>query len=274
MTYGRIALKPLTPIIGAEVQGARLDDCDEETFAEIMRAWAEHQVLFFRDQPLPVEAHVAFAARIGEPHVHPSSPTVQGHPEAMIVHADEKSKFVAGHGWHTDVSCDAKPPSASMLYLETVPDVGGDTLFSSMYEAYDRLSGTMKAFLAPLRAVHESSQIYGSAYGRRPEDSRDGEFPRAEHPVVRTHPITGRKALYVNRAFTTRIRGLRRAESDAVLEMLYQHCEHPELQCRFQWTPHAVALWDNRCVQHHAMWDYHPQVRSGRRVSVVGEVPV
>ena len=196
------------------------------------------------------------------------------HPEVMIVHADENSKFVAGHGWHTDVSCDEKPPSASMLYLKTTPPSGGDTLFANMYEAYDRLSDPMKTFLAPLRGVHESAHIYGTAYGRKPEDARDGAFPSAEHPVVRTHPVTGRKALYVNRGFTTRIRGLRRSESDAQLGFLYDHVEQPELQCRFKWSPNTVALWDNRCTQHHAMWDYRPHVRSGYRVSIVGEVPV
>ncbi len=274
MGFRRIDVEPLTPLIGAEVRGADLADCDDETFDEILEASAQHLVLFFRDQELEVEEQLAWASRLGEPHVHPSTATVKGHPEVMIVHADERSKYVAGHGWHTDVSCDERPPSFSMLYLQTIPESGGDTLFASMYEAYDRLSDPMKEFLGGLTGWHESAHIYGTAYGRDAKDSRDGEFPSAEHPVVRTHPVTGRKALYVNRGFTTRIKGLRRNESDALLAMLCTHAEQPEIQCRFRWTPNTVALWDNRCVQHHAMWDYYPQVRSGFRVSIVGERPV
>jgi taurine dioxygenase len=274
MGFRRIEVEPLTPLIGADVRGANLTDCDDETLDEIVAASAQHLVLFFRDQQLEVEEQLAWASRLGEPHVHPSTTTVKDHPEVMIVHADERSKFVAGHGWHTDVSCDERPPSFSMLYLRTIPESGGDTLFSSMYEAYDRLSDPMKEFLGGLTARHESAHIYGKAYGRKAKDSRDGEFPSAEHPIVRTHPVTGRKALYVNRGFTTRINGLRRNESDTLLAMLCTHAEQPEIQCRFRWTRNTVALWDNRCVQHHAMWDYHPQVRSGFRVSIVGERPV
>jgi taurine dioxygenase len=274
METRHIEVAPLTPLIGAEVTGVSLRECSDEAFGEIRQAWAEHLVLFFRDQALEVEEQIAFASRFGTPHIHPSSQTIDGHPEAMVVHADENSRYVAGHGWHTDVSCDECPPSASLLYLSEVPPSGGDTLFASMYEAWDRLSPSLQAFLSEHRAVHESAHIYGGAYGRRPEDSRDGEFPSAEHPIARTHPVTGRKALYVNRGFTRRIRGLRSAESRALLDFLFQHAEQPEVQCRFRWTPNTAALWDNRCTQHHAMWDYRPHVRSGQRVSIVGERPV
>jgi taurine dioxygenase len=274
MGYQRIEVEAITPLIGAEVRGVRLSECDDDSFSEIQEAWAEHLVLFFRDQTLDVDEQLAFASRFGVPHIHPSTQTAEGHPEVMVIHADEKSRYVAGHGWHTDVSCDEKPPAASILYLHTTPPSGGDTLFASMYEAYDRLSEPMKEFLGARTAIHESAHIYGGAYGRRPEDARDREFPSAEHPVIRTHPVTGRKALYVNRGFTRRIRGLRRAESEALLGFLYLHAEQPEVQCRFRWTPNTVAIWDNRCTQHHAMWDYRPHVRSGFRVSVVGERPV
>ncbi len=274
MGYRRIEVEPLTPGIGAEIRGVKLADCDDETFEEIQAASAAHLVLFFRDQLINVPEQRAFASRLGELHVHPSTSTVKGYPDVMIVHADENSKYVAGHGWHTDVSCDERPPAFSMLYLREIPEAGGDTLFANSYEAYERLSEPMKIFLGGLRARHESAHVYGTAYGRRPEESRDGEFPSAEHPVIRTHPVTGRKALYVNRGFTTRILGLRRGESNALLNFLWSHAEQPELQCRFRWTPKTVALWDNRCTQHHAMWDYHPQVRSGFRVSIVGERPV
>jgi taurine dioxygenase len=271
--YRRITVEPLTPIIGAEIGGVDLDSVDAETWAEIEGAFAEHLVVFFRDQHLSPEQHKSLGCRLGELHVHPAAPSVAGHPEVMIIHADERSKVVAGNGWHTDVSCDERPPLGTILYLKQVPRSGGDTLFASMYAAYDDLSDTMKTFLEPLSAEHESRHVYAGRYGSKEEDSRDGSFPEAVHPVVRTHPVTGRKALYVNRAFTTRILGLSATESRAVLDFLFAHQENPEYQCRFRWQPDSVAIWDNRCAQHHAIWDYFPQVRSGIRVSVIGERP-
>lgn len=272
--YRRIRVEPLTPTIGAEVADVDLARLDEETWAEVEAAFARHLVLFFRDQDLDPEAHLALGRRLGPLHVHPAAPCLAGHPEVMIIHADERSKVVAGNGWHTDVSCDEEPPMASILRLETVPPSGGDTLFASMYAAYEALSETMRAFLEPLSAVHDGGHVYAGRYGSKESESRDGKFPSAVHPVIRTHPVTGRKALYVNRGFTTRIRGLSRTESRALLDFLFDHLESPEFQCRFRWTPNAVAMWDNRCAQHFAVWDYFPEVRHGYRVSVVGERPV
>lgn len=224
---------------------------------------------------LTPEAHEALGRRIGDLHVHPAAPTVEGHPRVMLIHADERSKVVAGNGWHTDVSCDERPPSATILHVPVIPDDGGDTLFISTEAAYEALSQPMKDFLADKVAVHESAHVYRGRYGSEESESRDGTFPSAVHPVVRTHPVTGRKALYVNRAFTTRIKGLAPNESQAILDMLFDHIERrPEFQCRFSWTPGAVAMWDNRSTQHYAVWDYFPQRRSGRRVSAIGERPV
>lgn len=191
----------------------------------------------------------------------------------MIIHADDRSKVVAGNGWHTDVSCDEQPPMATILRMETVPPAGGDTLFASMYRAYEDLSEAMQSFLVPLRAVHDGAHVYAGRYGSKEEESRDGTFPKAEHPVVRTHPVTGKRAIYVNRGFTTRIVGLAPGESRAILDFLFTHMEDPHYQCRFHWTPNSVAMWDNRCVQHFALWDYYPNTRHGLRVSVVGERP-
>ena len=272
-TYSTITVEPVTPLIGAEIHGVDLSRVDDATWEEITRAWAEHQVLFFRDQVLTPDQQKALGARLGELHVHPAAGSLEGHREVMVIHADERSKVVAGNGWHTDVSCDERPPMATILRMETVPPTGGDTLFASMYAAYDALSAAMKEFLAPLTAVHDGAHVYAGRYGTREEDSRDGKFPRAEHPVVRTHPVTGRKALYVNRAFTTRVRGLAPSESRAVLGFLFEHMENPHYQCRLHWQPDSVAMWDNRCVQHYAMWDYYPNVRHGLRVSIVGERP-
>jgi taurine dioxygenase len=271
--FRRITVDPVTPIIGAEIGGADLDAVDDETWEEIARAFAQHLVVFFRDQHLSPESQMALGARLGELHVHPAAPSLPGHKEVMIIHADERSKAVAGNGWHTDVSCDERPPLGTILYLKEVPPTGGDTLFASMYAAYDDLSQPMKDFLALLSAKHESRQVYAGRYGTKEEDSRDGVFPEAVHPVVRTHPVTGRKALYVNRAFTTRILGLSALESRSLLDMLFTHQEDPKYQCRFRWRENSVALWDNRCAQHYAIWDYFPHLRHGHRVSVVGERP-
>ena len=270
-----LTVAPVSPVLGAEVTGVDLGALDDTTWAAIERAWADHAVLFFRDQDLSPEAHEALGRRIGELHVHPAAPTLPDHPNVMIIHADERSKVVAGNGWHTDVSCDERPPAATILHLPTIPDVGGDTLFISTEAAYDALPDQMKDRLADAVAIHDSAHIYSGRYGSKESESRDGAFPSAEHPVVRTHPVTGRKALYVNRAFTTGIVGMDPEESRSLLNWLCDHIEHrPEFQIRFRWSPGAVAMWDNRNTQHYAVWDYFPQVRSGHRVSVVGERPV
>lgn len=273
MDYAHIQVEPLNPRIGAEVSGVDLARLDDPTFKEIHQAWLGHQVLVFRDQELSIEQHKALGRRFGDLHIHPAAPAPEGHPEIMVVHADANSKTVAGYGWHSDVSCDAEPPMASILYLTQVPpDGGGDTLFSNMYAAYDALSDEMKDFLGPLTAIHGSEHVYRGRYGYK-DSLRDGEFPRSEHPVVRTHPETGRKALYVNSGFTTHIRKLARNESRAVLDMLLAHVQNPEFQCRVRWRENTVTLWDNRCVQHLAVWDYRGQVRHGHRVTIQGDRP-
>jgi taurine dioxygenase len=273
MAYQAIQVQKLTPIIGAEIHGVDLaqQPLDPRTFKEIHEALTENQVIFFRDQHLTVDQHKAFGRLFGDLVVHPAAPgLVDGHPEILVIHADEKSKHVAGENWHTDVSCDPTPPMGSILYMHELPPVGGDTLFASMYAAYEGLSEPMKRFLEPLTAIHDGEHVYRGRYG---VDETGKVYPKAEHPVVRTHPVSGRKALYVNRGFTTRITQLKRPESAALLELLYQHIETPEYQCRFRWQVNSIAFWDNRCVQHHAMWDYFPQRRHGHRVTIKGDKP-
>ena len=273
MKYLRISVEPLTPAIGAEVSGVDLrESLDDETYAEIRRALLAHGVIFFRGQSIDHEQHVAFGRRFGELHIHPASPCVDGRPELMRVHTDASSTRQNGHQWHSDVSCDEEPPMGSVLHLHTVPEHGGDTLFSSMYAAWDALSAPMKALLAPLEARHESAHLYDHLYGDETVRRRN-EWPSAVHPVVRTHPETGRKALFVNSIFTRRILGVTESESRALLELLFEHVANPHFQCRFRWRRNSVAFWDNRCVQHHAMWDYFPETRSGTRVTVAGERP-
>ena len=180
---------------------------------------------------------------------------------------------MAGEGWHSDVTCDAEPPMGSLLYITRMPEtgIGGDTLFANMYLAYDLLSDPMKAMLDGLTAVHDGAIPYEGSYKAEPPA---GGFPRTEHPVVTRHPVTGRKVLFVNRGFTSHIPQLSPHESKAVLEMLYRVIElTPSLTCRIPWTPNSLVFWDNRCTQHHAVWDYYPLSRYGQRVTVLGQRP-
>ena len=267
-----LQLTPLTPAIGAEVAGVDLTQpLDDVTIAALRAAWLRHLVLFFRDQELTFEQHKALGRRFGPLHIHPAAPKDAEHPEILVVHGDDKVEFVAGSLWHSDVSCDVEPPMASMLRVVQVPSSGGDTLFASMYAAYEGLSDRMQRLLAGLTGVHEGEQYYRGRYGAG--SLRDGAYPAAEHPVVRTHPETGRQGLYVNEGFTTRIKELPLAESDALLAFLFRHCARPDFQCRFAWRPHSIAFWDNRCTQHLAIWDYYPETRHGYRVTIQGDAP-
>jgi taurine dioxygenase len=267
-----LATRRLSPSIGAQIEGVDLATAleDASRLEEIQRALLEHLVIFFRDQNLSPEQHKAFGRHFGRLHIHPAPLAVlRGHPEVVIIEADEDSTRIAGEEWHSDVSCDTEPPLGSILYHRQVPSVGGDTLFANMYAAYKALSDSMQRFLTGLTAIHDGSRNYA---GRQPA-RESTEFPHAEHPMVRTHPETGRNALFVSRLFTTRVVQLEQRESDAVLQMLFRHIENPEFQCRFQWRPNSVAFWDNRCTQHLALWDYYPQRRYGHRVTIAGDKP-
>ena len=270
MGYQTIEVRKLNPVIGAEIHGVDLSQpLGNQQFQEIHDAWMENLVIFFRDQHLSVEQHIEFGRRFGPLHIHPAAHLPDGHPEILEIKADENSRGVAGEEWHSDVSCDDAPPMGSILYLHQVPpEGGGDTMFANMYRAYETLSEPLRRMLEGMTAIHDSKHVYGRKGYRD-----DRNYPRAEHPIVRTHPVTGRKALFVNRGFTTRIVQLARSESNAILEMLYRHTETPELHCRFRWQANSIACWDNRCAQHHAVWDYFPNKRSGHRVTIGGDKP-
>ena len=271
--YDAITVEKLTPVIGAEIGGVDLSrPLGNRAMEEIHRALAENLVIFFRDQHMSPDQHLAFGRLFGELHVHPAAPSAPGLPELMIIHADRDSPRANGEGWHSDVSCDTEPPMGSILYIKTCPPLGGDTLFASMYAAYEALSDRMKRYLDGLTAVHDGEGYRGqyANYGVKDKET----YPRAEHPIIRTHPVTGKKALYVNRGFTRRIVGLPVDESDGILRYLYDHAENPLFQCRFRWRENSVAFWDIRCVQHRALWDYWPHTRSGYRVTVKGDRPV
>ncbi len=267
-----LRVEPVSPVIGAEVSGVDLTTpLDDATLDALQQALARYLVLFFRDQELTLDQHEAVGRRFGDLHVHPAAPKDAEHPEVLVVHADENVTFVAGSLWHSDVSCDAEPPMGSILRVVQIPSSGGDTLFSSMFAAFDALSDRMQQLLCGLTAVHEGEHYYRGRYGST--DLRDTTYPVAEHPVVRTHPVTGRRALFVNEGFTTRLKDLPVSESDALLAFLFKHCANPAFQCRFHWRPHSIAFWDNRSTQHLAIWDYYPEVRHGYRVTIKGDRP-
>ena len=271
--YETIQVQPVTPRVGAEISGVDLARPTNQQMEEIHAAFLAHQVLFFRDQKLDFDSQKRFGRHFGELHVHPAAPGPDGHPEILPIYADANSKHVNGERWHSDVSCDAEPPRGSVLHMQVLPPVGGDTVFASMYAAYDALSARMKTYLAGLTAMHDGEPFYRGRYEDRGADDTGKAYPRAIHPVVRTHPETGRKALYVNPMFTTRMIGLDREEGDAVLRYLYDHCGKPEFQVRFRWQRNSVAFWDNRAVIHQALWDYFPHTRSGFRVTIKGDAP-
>lgn len=236
--------------------------------AELRLALLEHQVLFFRDQEMSLDDLSALGRAFGPLYSHPRTPSPPGHPELVVLHADENTKAVAGATWHSDGCCEEEPPMGSILHLTTVPETGGDTLFASMYAAYDALSGAMQRMLSGLLAVN------GSINARWYDEGKSrGEQPAGAHPIVRTHPETGRPALFVNSTFSKRIVGMTVEEGQALLGFLFRHLERAEFQVRFQWRPNSAAFWDNRCTQHRVLFDYHPQVRTGARVTVAGDRP-
>jgi alpha-ketoglutarate-dependent taurine dioxygenase len=277
-------LAPLNPVIGAEVIGVDLSKpLADEQFGEIEAAFNAHHVLIFRDQQLTREDHKRFGRLFGPLHVHPyhvknaapeharAGPAPD--PEILVVKADQASRFVAGEEWHTDVSCDAEPPMGSMLYITRTPESGGgDTCFASTIRAFEALSPKLQGFLETLTATHDGAKPYTGGYGYA---APEGGWPKTSHPVVVRHPGNGKKSLFVNRGFTTRINELDRKESNALLEFLWSHIEqHLEFQCRVRWAPNTLVFWDNRATHHHAVWDYYPHSRYGERVSIVGTRPV
>lgn len=272
--YGTLGVTPISPHIGAEVHGVDLSQrLSPAQLQDVRQAWADWKVLVFRDQHLDREAHKAFGRHFGSLHVHPMHHgRPDQDPEILVVKTTAKSAYTAGEAWHTDVTCDAIPPLGSMLYITETPECGGgDTLFADMYMAYGMLSPAMQAFLEGLSAVHDGALPYIGSYQSKPPE---GGYPRHEHPVVIRHPETGRKVLYVNSGFTTHIVGLHRWESRALLDMLFGLLQRePKLHCRVRWEPNTLTLWDNRCTQHQAVWDYYPYSRYGERVSIVGDQP-
>ena len=277
MDYKHIQVKPISGALGAEVHGVDLARLDEEIFAEIHHAFMENLVIFFRDQTITPDQQVAFSARFAPIGYYPFLKGLPDHPAVIEVRKEPEDELNFGGVWHTDTAYLAKPPMGSVLYAKEIPENGGDTMFANLYLAYETLSDPMKAMLDGRKAVN-SSRKGDAAAGRQksvdenPKDASDVQT-ESTHPALRTHPETGRQALYVNRGHTVCFEGATPEESAPILEYLFEHQIRPEFTCRFQWAPGSIAIWDNRCALHYPLNDYHGQRRVMHRVTMEGDTP-
>jgi taurine dioxygenase len=271
-SYKNISVNPIAGALGAEVAGVHLGQIGDNVFNEVRAAFVEHQVLFFRDQEITRAQHKAFARRFGTLQIHPYLQPLkdQGHPEFVVLQSDAQRPYVA-EGWHSDVTFVNEPPLGSVLRCVVAPEFGGDTMWASMYAAYEALSDKMQRMLSDLVAIHDTTRTFSRAnyFG-----AKEGmQVISSEHPVVRTHPESGRKGLFVNTAFTASIKGMKPAESAALLSFLYRHIETPDFCCRFRWRPNSVAMWDNRCTQHRVVADNRTANRRMERITINGDKP-
>ena len=248
-------VKPISGTMGGLVTDFNLDNLSDEDFNQVANALWKYQVLAFKNQALSIESHKRIGTQFGPLHTHPAASGVEDHPEILKLLNQGKSKNIT-QVWHSDVSCEKKPPSISILRAIQLPEAGGDTQWANQYEAYERLTPAMQTMLNPLKAVH-------SAFKRE-----------SLHPVVRTHPETSRKSLYVNGGFTRRFEGMTDQESRPLIDFLVSHGSSPDLTMRYSWDLGDVVMWDNRCVMHYAIHDYENETREMHRVTVEGEVPV
>ena len=278
MGYKRIRVQPLSPALGAEISGVDLrEPLDDETIAEIRRAFLSHLAIFFHDQSLTQAQYLRFARTLGEPSEYPFVKGMDGYPEITEVIKKEDERVNFGGIWHSDTTYLECPPMGTMLYARVLPALGGDTLFANMVMAYENLSPGMQHLLIGLTAVNsaEKDDAAATRVDRLRERPREvGETVTvAEHPIVRTHPETGRKALYVNPGHTVRIAGFSEAESAPILDYLYRHQTQPEFTCRFRWRRDSLAFWDNRATQHYPLNDYHGHHRAMQRITLAGDRP-
>ena len=274
-----IEVMPINGFIGAEVRGVDLSCLDDAMFSAIHDALVQYEVVVIRDQPaMTLEHQMAFGARFGPLSIHPFSPNLDEKPEVIVLDYSADHPAARTDIWHADETFRPNPPIVTMLRARIVTARGGDTCFSSMTAAYRGLSERMKHYIHGLEAQHDfkpfRSLFGGSAEHRRKLRAIEDEFPNPWHPVVRVHPVSGRRVLYVNPQFTLRIRDMKDAESASLLNFLYAQAQVPEYQLRVKWQPDSVVLWDNRSVQHYAPHDYYPQRRSMERVTITGDIPI
>ncbi len=272
-----IEVRPLSGALGAEVSGVALDrPLADEDFRPLHRAFLDHGVIVLREQDLSPEQQLAFARRFGPIVANKFFPQVEGYPDVVRVLKEKHDTRNIGGAWHSDHSYDQEPALASLLYALETPESGGDTLFASMSRSYEALSDGMKAMLLDLRAIHSAAQVFGpgaEAGERSGFRLSEAAYGEVAHPVVRTHPETGAKGLFVNPVFTLRFEGMTAEESRPLLAFLYDHMTRPEFTCRLRWAPGSLALWDNRAVLHLAVNDYHGQRRLMHRVTIAGDRP-
>jgi taurine dioxygenase len=277
--FSTIEVHPLSPALGAEIGGVDIAaGIDDRQFAELRQAFADYGVVFLRDQQITPDEHLEFARRWGDINVNRFFRAVDSHPQIAEVRKEPDQKANIGSSWHTDHSYDQIPAMGSILYAREVPRVGGDTLFASMYAAYDALSDGFRKMLSPMRALHSSRHAFGEgAYIGTDLDDLGGRLGNTEaatqdavHPVVIRHPLSGRPALYVNGDFTLRFEGWSYEESRPLLEYLYAHASRPDFTCRFRWRRGSMAIWDNRATHHCALNDYHGERRLMHRVTIEG----
>ena len=269
-------IKPFAPNLGAVITNVNLsNDINDAELKGIRDAFHKYQVLFFQNQSeISPENHIKLGRCFGDLHIHPAAPKMKNYPQIFEINTDKNSKIANGaEDFHSDVSCDIEPPLGTMLQLHILPECGGDTMFANMYMAYEALSDPMQKFLSDLKASHESEHFYRGRYKTESNGGSKTEYPSAIHPVIRTHPETGKKAIFVNKFFTTRIVGLEPQESKFILDFLFSHIEKTEFQIRYRWNKNDMAFWDNRCTIHKALWDYFPHERKGRRVTIKGDIP-
>ena len=272
LAFEHFEVLPQSPCLGAEVRGVDLSKpMDAPLVADIERALVEYKVLFFRDQSISRSEHAAFARNFGALEVHPFLPEGEA-PEVIRFEKDENVVGVENN-WHSDVSWRETPSLGSVLRAHAVPTVGGDTLWTDMEAVYDGLADDLKAEIEGRFAIHDFIHTFGVALSDEERAKKRKEFPPARHPIVRTHPISGRRCLYVNKIFTSHVDGLAEDESRALLDRLFHETEVPEYQIRFRWQRDSVAFWDNRSTQHYASSDYWPQERVMERLTIVGDRP-
>lgn len=277
MSAGNIEIEPIGPTIGAEIHGLDLSQqIDQETASALEAAMIEHKVIYARDQNITTAQHVAFGRLFGELEVHPFRPEGE-FPEIMVLDNHKDNPVLSTDVWHSDTTFRECPTLYSILHCLKIPQVGGDTLWADMCAAYDGLSASLKTMIDGLKAVHDFKN-FRALFGDSDEDyenlrKMEKLYPNPSHPVVRTHPTTGKKALFVNPQFTVKIIGLRAQESDALLQLLYEQAHIPEYQFRLRWKPGTIVMWDNPMTQHYAANDYYPNRRHMERVAVMGDKP-
>jgi taurine dioxygenase len=267
-----IEIKPLTATLGAEITGVDMANPDEGTLAELRRAWLDHKVLVLRDQHISTEEHIAFGRAFGELEIHPFASGKEGFPEIVAIHSKADQLYAASM-WHSDVTWREQPSMGSILRATIVPPVGGDTCFADACAAYERLDDAWKERIEGLFAIHDFSMTFGMHMSDEERAEQHKKFPPARHPVVRTHPETGKRAIYTNRAFVSHIDGVSKQESEKILTRLERAIFDPSVQCRICWEVDTFVMWDNRCTQHHATDDFFPLERRVERVTVVGDRP-